>query len=73
MFLEIPKIRPAVLPSDLRAFLNDLRGFRHVFRHAYEFELDSEKLKLLLRDWHQARKPLLRALSLLRDNLLREI
>src|SRR5436305_13954916 len=30
MFLEIPKIRAAVLPADLRGFLNDLRGFRHV-------------------------------------------
>src|SRR5947209_2253015 len=26
MFLEIPAIRPAVLPEDLRSFLSDLRG-----------------------------------------------
>ena len=73
MFLDIPKVRPAVLPPDLRGFLNDLRGFRHVFRHAYEFELDAEKLKLLVRDWNNARTPLLSALSLFRNNLLREI
>ena len=73
MFLEIPKVRPAVLPSDLRNFLNDLRGFRHVFRHAYEFELDAEKLKLLVRDWNEARTSLVSAVSRFRDNLLREI
>ena len=50
MFLEIPKIRPAVLPTEFRGFLNDLRGFRHVFRHTYEFELDVEKVALLVRN-----------------------
>src|SRR5438552_1170569 len=73
MFLEIPKIRPAVLPPGLRGFLNDLRGFRHVFRHAYEFELDAEKLRLLIRDWNTARASLLSALSHFRDGLLRQI
>ena len=56
MFLEIPKIRPAVLPADLRGFLNDLRGFRHAFRHTYEFELDVEKVALLVRNWNKARR-----------------
>jgi hypothetical protein len=73
MFLEIPKIRPAVLPVELRGFLNDLRGFRHVFRHAYEFDLDAEKLALLVRDWNRARTPLISALSRFRDNLLQGI
>jgi hypothetical protein len=73
MFLEIPKIRPAVLPSDLRGLLNDLRGFRHVFRHAYEFELDVEKLALLVRNWNKSRSSLMSALTRFRDNLLREI
>lgn len=70
MFLEIPKVRPALLPVDLRAFLNDLRGFRHVFRHSYEFELDPEKLRLLVRDWNTARSPLLSALTRFREHLL---
>jgi len=73
MFLDIPTIRPAVLPADLRGFLNDLRGFRHVFRHTYEFELDVEKLALLVRNWNKARTSLISALSRFRDNLLREI
>ena len=73
MFLEIPKIRPAVLPADLRSFLNDLRGFRHVFRHAYEFELDAGKLKLLVRDWNESRSDLMSALSRFRDELLKQV
>ena len=73
MFLEIPRIRPAVLPVDLRGFLNDLRGFRQVFRHAYEFELDAVKLALLVRNWNKSRGPLISSLSRFRDNLLGEI
>ena len=73
MFLEIPKVRPAVVPVDLRGFLNDLRGFRHVFRHTYEFELDVEKVALLVRNWNKARSSLISALSRFRDDLLREI
>ena len=73
MFLEIPKIRPAVLPPELRGFLNDLRGFRHVFRHSYEFELDSEKLTLLVRKWNKARPSLISAVSDFRDRLLKDI
>jgi hypothetical protein len=73
MFLEIPTIRPAVLPGDLRGFLNELRGFRHVFRHAYDFELDPEKLALLVRNWNKTRTQLVSALLRFRDGLLREI
>jgi hypothetical protein len=73
MFLEIPKIRPAVLPTSQRAFLNDLRGFRHLFRHTYEFELDPEKLSSLVRSWYAHRDVLLSALGEFRDALLRRI
>jgi len=73
MFLEIPKIRPAVIPQDLRGVLNDLRGFRHVFRHAYEYELDPEKIALLIRDWNKARTQLISSLDLFRESLLRDL
>lgn len=57
MFLEIKGVRPAVLDACLRDFLNDLRSFRHLFRHAYDFELDAVKLDALARQWkdHEAR------------------
>ena len=70
MFLEIPTVRPAVLPGHLRRFLNDLRGFRHLFRHSYDFQLDPEKLNRLVRDWAGARLELLGALTRFRDRLI---
>jgi uncharacterized protein YutE (UPF0331/DUF86 family) len=51
MFLEIPGVRPAVLNEESRRLLNDLRGFRHVFRHSYDFQIDSERLRLLVERW----------------------
>lgn len=47
MELEIPGIRPALLFSASHALLNELRGFRHVFRHAYDYELSAGKLEAL--------------------------
>ena len=73
MFLEIPAVRPAVLPADLRGFLNDLRGFRHLFRHSYDFQLDPEKLSHLVRDWTAARPDLLAALTRFRDGLIARV
>jgi hypothetical protein len=73
MFLEIPTVRPAVLPAGLRGFLNDLCGFRHLFRHAYDFQLEREKLNLLTRDWAGGRLELLAALTRFRDNLIARV
>lgn len=46
--LPIPGIRPALLQPELLAHLNELRGFRHVVRHAYDLVLHPEKLRPLL-------------------------
>jgi hypothetical protein len=63
MFLEIPGVRPCVLPEVLRPWLNELRSFRHVFRHSYDFELDPQKLNHLVESWRQSGPALLEALS----------
>ncbi len=47
--IAIPGVRPALLPIDLKPPLTELKGFRHVFVHAYDLELDPEKLALLLK------------------------
>ena len=47
MTLEIPGYRPAVIDDELFALLNDFRGFRHVSRNAYSFELDWERERLV--------------------------
>jgi uncharacterized protein YutE (UPF0331/DUF86 family) len=57
MALEIPGIRPAVLSAESHSLLNELRGFRHVFRHAYDYELAPGRLRelkaRLLGNWPQ--------------------
>ena len=47
MKLEVPGYRPAVIDEELYRLLNDFRGFRHIFRHSYTFDLDWEKERLV--------------------------
>ena len=49
MQIEIKEIRPALLNEKSYSFLNELRGFRHAFRHAYSYGLDAERVAFLLR------------------------
>jgi hypothetical protein len=49
MRVEIEGIRPALLTNAGYRYLNELRGFRHVFRHAYSYGLDDERVSALLR------------------------
>lgn len=44
MLQEVPGIRPAVLSYDTFVALDQLRGFRHFFRHAYEAPIKYEQL-----------------------------
>ena len=48
MILEIDGIRPAVLSIDLKEELEDYRGLRHVVRNVYTFQLNPEKLSILV-------------------------
>ena len=49
MLVEIEGVRPALLSNAAYKYLNELRGFRHVFRHAYSYGLDDERVSALLR------------------------
>lgn len=42
--------RPALLPDDLCQALGDYLAFRHVFRNAYSFDLQWEKMSALVLD-----------------------
>ncbi|MBI4966231.1 MAG: hypothetical protein HY913_23330 [Desulfomonile tiedjei] len=72
---EIPQIRPALLTSRSYAILNELRGFRHVFRHAYEYELSADRLTQLrqkiIQDWESIQRDLDNFTDFLNNNLLR--
>jgi hypothetical protein len=47
--IRIEGVRPALIPHELKSPLRELKAFRHVFVHAYELELDPDKLALLLK------------------------
>ena len=49
MLISIKDVRPALLSEGGYRILNELRGFRHVFRHAYSYGLDDERVSALLR------------------------
>jgi hypothetical protein len=70
MFLEIPGVRPGVLPEAVRPMLNDLRSFRHIFRHSYDFQLDARKLNGLVESWRAQGPEVLDGLSRFAASLL---
>jgi hypothetical protein len=45
MKMEIEGIRPALISAEAFALLDELRRFRHFFRHAYAAELDPDKVE----------------------------
>jgi len=47
MMISIEGVRPSLVSEESYVYLNELRGFRHVFRHAYTFELDTGKVIVL--------------------------
>ena len=62
MFLTIPEVRPPVLSDNLRKLMQELRGFRHLFRHGYDFELDRARLLSLIEQWNTAKTRAIEAL-----------
>ena len=42
--LELKGIRPAFLPADAVRDVRELEGFRHLFRHAYDLDLDPVRI-----------------------------
>lgn len=46
MTLEIETVRPAVWSRELARHIDELRRFRHAFRHVYDSSLDPDKLML---------------------------
>ncbi len=48
MALDIKGVRPALISYELFRSLDELRAFRHAFRHAYSYDIDTDKLSLVL-------------------------
>lgn len=47
--LDLETIRPAFIPKDRLADLRELKGFRHLTRHAYDLTLRADRLAELTR------------------------
>ena len=48
MSLDVPGLRPPILSIPLRNQLGEILRFRHLFRHAYSYQLEWERVKSLL-------------------------
>jgi hypothetical protein len=48
MRLDLMPLRPAVIDDEAYGALDELRRFRHLFRHAYIVKLDSLRLQLVM-------------------------
>lgn len=55
MSRDIDQIRPRLLSEPAVAALDELRRFRHLFRHLYRYELDTAGVQKALRQAHQLR------------------
>jgi hypothetical protein len=55
MTLTVEGVRPAFLSKNSFALLDNLRAFRHLFRHAYSYDLDERKLRIVLEDVEKLR------------------
>ncbi len=69
MLLRIKDVRPALLSEDCYDILNELRAFRHVFRHAYSYGLDEERVTALLRKVLANKDPVLQDLQTFRNTV----
>lgn len=50
MASAIPGVWPSVLSTTVRNALDEYRGFRHVVRNVYTFDLDPERIDLLVKN-----------------------
>lgn len=58
MILNIEDIRPALLSENSHDCLNEIRAFRHFFRHAYDMDLKEDKFKIVAHKLFALKEPL---------------
>ncbi|MEJ5250927.1 MAG: hypothetical protein HPY54_07475 [Chthonomonadetes bacterium] len=73
MSIDVPTIRPRLVSPDSLKLLDDLRGFRHVFRHSYTYTLDPQRVAQLrqtvLDRWNVVQEDLTRFQQFLESQL----
>lgn len=48
LYGDLPGIRPPLISDACFSLLDELRGFRYFFRHAYSYEIDFNKLQIVI-------------------------
>ena len=75
MTINVEGIRPAVISIESFKALNELRAFRHFFRHAYDTDIDEKKFAIVAENVfkleEQYREDFSKFIKFL-DNLLKE-
>lgn len=56
MTVSIEGVRPPLLSHESYLLLDNLRSFRHFFRHAYSYEIDARKVRIVLDDADKLRE-----------------
>jgi len=69
MILEIKGIRPARVSDKSFRHLDELRGFRHVFRHAYSYGMDDERILHLARKVREKKDYILKEINQFRQRV----
>ena len=49
MTISIKGVRPSLISEESLMLLSELRSFRHLFRHAYSYGLDLDRVRLVLK------------------------
>jgi hypothetical protein len=71
--IAVPGVRPALYQPPVLSALRDLRGFRHVVTHAYDLELDQDRLALVLKHAAEASRLLPGMVAVFFDTVQQEI
>lgn len=69
MMINIEGVRPSLVSEESYVYLNELRGFRHVFRHAYTFELETGRIIALAEKSLKLRETSRRGLKKFKEKL----
>jgi hypothetical protein len=56
MALDLENIRPPVISESNLRCLDELRAFRHFFRHAYDLDLQEKKFSIVVSSVHELKK-----------------
>jgi hypothetical protein len=75
MTIEIPGVRPAFFSEKSFKILDELRGFRHAFRHAYAYELDPSRLQILksklFQEWSHVESDIMKFEQFLKEQMVK--